>query len=226
MSDIVEAYRKRRQARLDAKKAEQRKTIEAYYARRDARIRARQNAESGANKAIAGKNTLQSGRKNVIISKRNTDADDQIKSWMKIGRNEQSVPVFYGETKEKAEKRFVGEKDKEREKAEKRKVDPIDINARPKVSDPPLKGHINELYKGQGSKNQIGNGTMMDAVRNERRTGKPTKDRYHSKKARIIRDKLKERISSGKLSKHDKRVARALNEDIRKALNVTRRSGR
>ena len=79
MSDIVEAYRKRRQARLDAKKAEQRKTIEAYYARRDARIKVRQNAESGADKAIAGKNTLQSGRKNVIISKRNTDADDWIR---------------------------------------------------------------------------------------------------------------------------------------------------
>jgi anti-sigma28 factor (negative regulator of flagellin synthesis) len=90
-------------------------------------------------------------------------------------------------------------------------------NTKPTAANPKLQDIINEIYKGQGGKGQIGNGSMMDAVRHERKTGKPTKGHFHSKKARTIAEKLKKQIADGKLNEQDKRIARALIDDINKA---------
>ena len=96
---------------------------------------------------------------------------------------------------------------------------PIDLRVKPNVKDETLKNIVEALYKGQGSKEQIGNGTTMDAVRNERATGVATKNSFHSKKARILHKGLENVLRSSKLNKHDKAVARALREDIKKALS-------
>jgi hypothetical protein len=41
---------------------------------------------------------------------------------------------------------------------------------------------VNDLYKGQDNPNSLGNGTTMDAVRNELLTGEPTFGRSHTQK--------------------------------------------
>ena len=97
--------------------------------------------------------------------------------------------------------------------------EPVDLNVKPTVENLQLQRIVNDIYKGQGGKGQIGNGTMMDAVRNELNTGKPTKGRFHSKKARNREAALKKQISSGKLNAQEKSIARALIDDIGKALS-------
>lgn len=56
----------------------------------------------------------------------------------------------------------------------------FDINVKPDVSNPKMQNIVNDVYKGQGGANTIGNGTTMDAVRNEIKTGLPTNGRFHS----------------------------------------------
>ena len=93
------------------------------------------------------------------------------------------------------------------------------MNVKPTVTNPQLQSIIDVIYKGQNAKGHIGNGTIMDAVRNELITGKPTKGVYHSKKARVTVNELKKQISNGNLDDHDKRMARALIRNIKKALS-------
>ena len=208
LSDIVEAYRKRRQARLDAKKAEQRKTIEAYYARRDARIKARQNAESGANKAIAGKNTLLSGRKNVIISKRNTDADDRIRDDLgRFARNPGGGSDIGGQRNAHSRhgKKSGGggggsTKGNKSNKPNSPKNKPTAINKK-------LQNSVNNLYKHFGSKGKVGNGTTMDMLEDERRRG--ITNGTHAKKARDELRALKS-LRGEKLAESDKELVRTL----------------
>ena len=95
----------------------------------------------------------------------------------------------------------------------------IDINVKPVISDTNMQDVVNEIYKGQGQKGQIGNGSMMDAIRNEIKTGKSTKGKFHSTKGRNTIVELKKHIASGKLNARDKTVARALVDDIKKALS-------
>ena len=95
----------------------------------------------------------------------------------------------------------------------------ININVKPNVMNKTLKNIVDALYKGQGSKGQIGNGTTMDAVRNERKTGETTIDTFHSKKARKMHKGLENVLRSGKLNEHEKAVARLLRDDIKKALS-------
>ena len=104
-------------------------------------------------------------------------------------------------------------------KAVTRMASVIDLKNKPAVSDPKMRHILDELYSGQGKKGQIGSGSMMDAVRRELKTGKPTGGRYHSKKARLLVDDLKKCISSGRLSKDDKATARALVEELKKSLS-------
>ena len=95
----------------------------------------------------------------------------------------------------------------------------IDLNIRPTATNPRLQSIIDDIYKGRGNKKQVGNGSVMDAVRNEIKAGKPTNKRFHAIKARETTQRLKKQIASGMLNAQDKRIARALIEDISKALS-------
>ena len=99
------------------------------------------------------------------------------------------------------------------------KVNEVDINQKPMVSNTKLKNYVNDLYKGQGGPNTIGNGTTMDAVRNEMKTGMPTNGKFHTQKLSDILNGLNRRLRSGDLDKHDEAVVKALIKDITKALN-------
>ena len=94
----------------------------------------------------------------------------------------------------------------------------VNLNVKPNVSDAKTQRIIDELYKGQNAKNKIGNGTMMDAIRYERKTGKLTGNRLHSKKGKDMVTRLNGRICSGRLSNEDKKIVRAIREDLEKAL--------
>ena len=95
----------------------------------------------------------------------------------------------------------------------------VDLSAKPTISDSRTQNIVNELYKGQNSKDKIGNGTMMDAIRNERKTGEPTMGRYHFKKGKDMIKQLNDSLGSGKLSVEEKRTVRAIRDDLRKALS-------
>ena len=51
------------------------------------------------------------------------------------------------------------------------------------VTDAKLQNYVNDLYKGEGSPDQIGTGSTADALRNELRTGQPTEGVFHAMKA-------------------------------------------
>ena len=95
----------------------------------------------------------------------------------------------------------------------------VDLNIKPKVTNQELQNAIDEIYKGQGSRRQIGNGSVMDAVRNEQKTGGSTKGKYHSKKARGTINRLEKQIGIGRLSIEEKKIARELIKDLKKALS-------
>jgi hypothetical protein len=95
----------------------------------------------------------------------------------------------------------------------------IDLNIKPNVSNEKLKNIINDLYKGQGGPNTIGNGTTMDAVRNELQTGLPTNGKFHTQKLNDYLNALQRRLRAGDLNDYDKSVVNSLMEDINKALN-------
>ena len=75
------------------------------------------------------------------------------------------------------------------------------------------------MYKGQGGPNTIGNGTTMDAVRNEIITGNPTNGKFHTQKLNDYLNALQRRLRAGDLNAYDTSVVNALIEDIIKALN-------
>jgi hypothetical protein len=54
---------------------------------------------------------------------------------------------------------------------------------RPQVRDWKLRRIVDNLWKGTDNPNHIGDGTTMDAVRNELRTGRPTEGKFHTEKA-------------------------------------------
>ena len=95
----------------------------------------------------------------------------------------------------------------------------VDINKKPNVSNEKLKNIINDIYKGQGGENTIGNGTTMDAVRNEKLTGEATFNKFHTKKLKDYQNALKRRLRAGDLNDYDKSVVHALLVDIEKVLN-------
>ena len=95
----------------------------------------------------------------------------------------------------------------------------MNLNVKPLVINSKLQNIVNDIYKGQGGKGQIGNGTMMDAIRNELKTEKRTKGKFHSKKARLRVAGLENLINSGKLNDQDKNIAKVLIKDIRKAIS-------
>ncbi len=54
----------------------------------------------------------------------------------------------------------------------------------PRVSDPKLDNIVTQLFKGTKNPNRVGDGTTMDAVRNELTTGESTAAKFHLQKAR------------------------------------------
>ena len=118
MSDAtVEAYRKRRQQRLDAKSEEQRKTIERYYQRRWDRLDARGYSlnEKMAITDGKGKPVAKSLAHPASCGKIRVDADDDDIGWMRIGKNSQAVPIRPGQSKKEAAKKFIKGKESEKE---------------------------------------------------------------------------------------------------------------
>lgn len=94
----------------------------------------------------------------------------------------------------------------------------IDIDVKPTVSNEKLKNIINDLYKGQGGANTIGNGTTMDAVRNEILTGQATNGKFHTSKLSDYVNVLEKRLRAGDLNLHDEAVVKTLLEDAKNAL--------
>ena len=92
------------------------------------------------------------------------------------------------------------------------------LNAKPTVSDAKLRNIVNDIYKGQASRYTVGNGTTMDAVRNEVRTGTPTGGKFHSTKAQRLLNGLNKCLRSGNLDAMDAKTANALAMDLRNAL--------
>ena len=95
----------------------------------------------------------------------------------------------------------------------------INLDLKPNVSNEKLKNIINDLYKGQGGLHTIGNGTTMDAVRNELQTGLPTNGKFHTQKLNDYLNALQRRLGAGDLDDYDKSVVNSLIEDINKALS-------
>ena len=97
--------------------------------------------------------------------------------------------------------------------------DGIDIGAKPAVSDTKMQNIINDIYKGQEMLAVIGNGTTMDAVRHELKTGQPVGKKFHSVKAQDTINRLNKRLRSGCLNTHDTNIANTLIKDLQDALS-------
>lgn len=95
----------------------------------------------------------------------------------------------------------------------------INLDVKPEVSDIKTREIIEDIYSGQSKKSKVGNGTMMDAIRNELKTGKPTERKFHSVKAKNTIIALHGRLSSGKLHKVDKTIVRAIIKDLKAAIS-------
>jgi hypothetical protein len=63
-------------------------------------------------------------------------------------------------------------------------------------------------------------GSIADAIRNERRTGQPTREKFHSKKGKDAIKALRNwlRGKSKPKSDSDKKIAREIIEDLKDAL--------
>lgn len=94
----------------------------------------------------------------------------------------------------------------------------FNINVKPNVSNQKLQNIVDDLYKGQGGKNTIGNGTAMDAVRNEIKTGLPTNGKFHSIKAQETINRLQRRLRAGDLTPAETNIANELIKDLQNAL--------
>jgi hypothetical protein len=99
-------------------------------------------------------------------------------------------------------------------------MDEVDINVKPTVSNRKLQNIVDALYKGQGGQNTIGNGTTMNAVRNELITGEPTNGKFHMQKLSDLVNALNRRLRAGDLNAHDKSVVEAILQEALDALGV------
>ncbi len=99
----------------------------------------------------------------------------------------------------------------------------VDLDVKPDVSNNKLQNIVNDLYKGQGgdgSSGTIGNGTTMDAVRNEQETGESTYGKFHTEKLENYERALQKRLRAGDLDGHDTAVAQAILRDIQDVLGL------
>ena len=98
-----------------------------------------------------------------------------------------------------------------------------DILPTPRVSDVKLQNLVDNLYKGTTNPNRVGNGTTMDAIRNESATGLPTGGRMHTTKGeetlRGLNNWLRRNPNA---DYHDQLVARSLADELSSALQGAR----
>jgi hypothetical protein len=83
-----------------------------------------------------------------------------------------------------------------------------------------LRNIVNNLWKGTRNTNRVGDGTTMDAIRNELRTGLPTHQRMHSAKGRIEIRALDRWIRNhgATATRQDRLLAWRLRAELRNAL--------
>ena len=94
----------------------------------------------------------------------------------------------------------------------------INLSVKPIVQNQKLQNIINDIYKGLKNPNKVGNGTTMDAIRNEIRTGLPTQGKFHFNKGQQYLNALRNLIKKGILSTEDLKIAQALLEALINAL--------
>jgi len=89
---------------------------------------------------------------------------------------------------------------------------------KPKATHPKLVEIIDFLWSTNVDK--VGDGSLADAIRYERKTGQAVKKRFHSQKGREAIRRLEFWLSSKKHPnlEEDKRIARLLIRDLRDAL--------
>jgi hypothetical protein len=89
----------------------------------------------------------------------------------------------------------------------------------PTVSDTRLGNIVRDLFKGTRNPNRIGDGTTMDAIRNELSTGQATSGKMHLQKGREYAAALRNWLSRNpNASTSDRTVAQQLLEQLQNAL--------
>jgi hypothetical protein len=82
-----------------------------------------------------------------------------------------------------------------------------------------LQNIVNNLYKGTTNPNRVGNGTTMDAIRNEIATGAPTGGRMHITKGQESLRGLDNWLAKyPDAPYHDRLVAQSLADELRGVL--------
>jgi hypothetical protein len=91
---------------------------------------------------------------------------------------------------------------------------------RPDLSseDPRINNLLDNIYKGTNGPNRIGDGTTMDAVRNEIATGRPTGGTFHSTKARETINGLMKWLDRNPTAAGDRSAVQDLIQQLRNAL--------
>lgn len=90
---------------------------------------------------------------------------------------------------------------------------------RPDAEDPKLTNYVNQLFKGVESPKRFGDGTTMDAIRHELRTGETVHNRRHLIKGEETLRGLERWLRQNPdASQSDRRVAQQLADEIREAL--------
>lgn len=90
---------------------------------------------------------------------------------------------------------------------------------RPSTSDARLSNLVHNLFKGAGGAGRIGDGTTMDAIRNERRTGRPTGGTFHTVKGQETRRGLQNWLRRHPdADETDRATARRLIDELNDAL--------
>ncbi|EHR51373.1 hypothetical protein SacmaDRAFT_3144 [Saccharomonospora marina XMU15] len=85
----------------------------------------------------------------------------------------------------------------------------------PQVANPKLQNLVNNLYKGTTNPNRVGNGTTMDAIRNELATGVPTGGRMHTTKGQETLNGLNKWLRRNKDGDYyDRLVAQSLADEL------------
>ena len=90
---------------------------------------------------------------------------------------------------------------------------------KPDVSDPKLSNYVDQLFKGVDNPKRIGDGTTMDAIRHELRTGETVHNRRHViKGGETLRGLERWLRQNPDAPTSDRSIARKLADEIREAL--------
>ena len=93
------------------------------------------------------------------------------------------------------------------------------IRLKPDVEDQKLRNYVDQLFKGVENPRRTGDGTTMDAIRHELRTGETVHDRRHVLKGEETLRGLERWLRQNpEASTSDRDLARGLADEIRKAL--------